>query len=104
VACGLLKIDQTLKPITKLAAGAVQTAANRAHGDVQDDTDLLVTAAIEIFQHDDRAVIGAQLVEGLRDQLLALGPLKRRGRIRVGGFVGRIFTSTHRSFTVVPEH
>ena len=80
---GLFLIDQTAKPIAKFATGTVQTAANRAHGHVEDGTDLLVTMAVKIFQDDDGTVFGTQLVEGRLDDLLALGPLQREGRDRL---------------------
>ena len=96
-------IDETPQPIAKFATGAVETAAYRTQWDIKDRADLLVTAAVEVFQHDDGAVIGAQLVEGRLDKSLALGPLEGAGRVGIGRLVGWFLTPADRTFTLVTK-
>ncbi len=83
-------VNQAPQSVAELAAGAVQPAADRAHGDLEDLADLLVTAAVEVLEDDDRAMLGAEPVQRRPDDPLALGPLQRGRRIRLGRLVGRM--------------
>ena len=80
----LFEIDQAAQAITKLTAGAMQTAPNRSHRDIEDGADLLVTMTVEIFQDDYGSMFGAQFIQGVFDEFLAFRPLERQGRVGFG--------------------
>jgi hypothetical protein len=92
----LFFVDQDPKPITKFATGAMETATNRAHRDLENLADLLVTTTIEVLEDDDSPVLGPQLIKSGRDNPLALGSLERDRRISLGRFVGRLGTMVSR--------
>ena len=79
----------------------MQPTADRAHGDLEDRADLLVTAPVEVLEDDDRAMLGAEAVERGPDDLVALGPLQRGRRVRLGRLVGRV--GSPRGRAPVPE-
>ena len=80
----------------------METATNRAHRDIEDLADLLVTTTIEIFQDDDSPMLGPQLIESGRDDPLALGSLERYGRVSLGRFVGWLGTMGSRVLALDP--
>jgi hypothetical protein len=98
----LFFVDQNPKPIPKFASGAMETATNRAHRDLEDLTDLLVTTTIEIFQNDDSPMFGPQLIESGRDDTLTLGSLQRYGRVSLGRFISWLATMGSRVLAFDP--
>ncbi len=80
----LFEINQAAKAITKFTTGAMQTAPNRSHRDIEDRADLLVTMTIEIFENDYGSMFRAQFIQGVFDDSLAFRPLEREGRVGVG--------------------
>ncbi len=85
---GLRLVDQDSQTIAKFTTGAVQPAADRAHGDIEDCADLLVTMAVEVFQNDDHAMLGTEAVERVLHDSFAFGTLQRGGRVGLGRLVG----------------
>ncbi len=83
--------DQAFQTIAKLSPGAMQATSNCSDRDVQDGTDFLVAPAVEIFHHDDGAVISTEFVEGSLDDTLALGALQGKSGIGFGRKIDRAF-------------
>ena len=71
----------------KLSPGAMEATSDCSDRDVQDGTDFLVSPAIEIFHHDDGAVISTEFVQGSLDNSLSLGTLQGKSGIGFGGKV-----------------
>jgi hypothetical protein len=92
VANRLFEINQAAKAITKFTAGAMQTAPNRSHRDIEDRADLLVTMPVEIFEDDYGSMFRTKFIQGVFDNSLAFRPLERERRVGFGRFVGRIIT------------
>jgi hypothetical protein len=88
----MLHIDQAPKSITKFAASPVQAASYGADGYIEDGGDLLVTAAVKVFQDHDSPVFRAELAQCSLNDLFAFGPFKGIGWVSVGGFVCGICT------------
>jgi hypothetical protein len=88
----MLDIDQAPESVTKFAASPVQAASYGADRHVEDGGDLLVTAAVKVFQDHDSPVFRAELAEGGFNDLLAFGPFKGISRVSVGGFIRGLFT------------
>ena len=84
VAKRLFEINQAAEAITKFTAGAMQTAPNRSHRDIENRADLLVTMTVEIFQYDHGSMFRAKFIEGVFHDFLAFRPLERESRVGFG--------------------
>src|SRR4051812_2303722 len=56
-------VDQAAQAVAELATGAVQPAADRPHRDLEERADLLVATAVEVLEHDDGAMLGAEAIQ-----------------------------------------
>ena len=73
VTNGDLFVNQRAKPFAQLTTRAVQTAPDRADGNVQDRANFLVTEPIEFLHHHDGPVIVGQRVQCVLNDLITLG-------------------------------
>ena len=75
-------VHQAPQPFAKFTPSPVEPASHGADRDVQDGTDLLIAAAVKVFQNHNGPVFRTKLVKGGFDNLLAFGPFQ--GVRRVG--------------------
>ncbi len=80
----MFEINQAAKALSKFTAGAMQTAPNRSHRDIEEGADLLVTVPVEIFQNDNGAMFRTEFIQGVFDNSLTFRPLERERRIGLG--------------------
>ena len=83
-------LDEGAEAVFELQAGAVEAAAHGAHGDGEDGGDLLIAQTVELLEHDDRAMVGREGVQGVLDQAVALGAFERGGGIGLLRVVGGV--------------
>ncbi len=72
----LIEFDQASESLTKFTPGAMQSAPNRSHRDIENRANFLVTMAVKIFQNHHGSMFGAQLIEGVFNNFVSFGSFK----------------------------